>query len=708
MKVINWLGLQLSEREIHVLQESINGEISMRKLSQILVRSILEQYPWNDRIDLISLYHPRNSYKQGDWIALPKPDEQSIRSTYWQIAKILEVEQTENEIQGKFDVITLDLEGKQFLLAAAIPNSSYSEQNFTEWTPGGINLLAEYFADTYAKSIQSTIRKMISSGKLSGSIVGESILPNGIHAIPENILTPFFVNLSEKDPWISIEEILQEVSLQNEFDHNSPETLRSMLNLTLEKSSYVSLGGNRWTTQEIFDELNRDILRGLPVPHVHSKIWTEKDKQDFSQLNYKILPKEELIDEGETIEHLPENRISPWYFPNHPIRLPVLSYLHIAQAYFPISHIMGAFPPDSKLLFVQIIEGEYQSFFIDRNLMVLKALDIEKLRITFLDPSIPAGTHLWLEYQGKEHYRITPRPLPAPRYVPCKRAYLENGVLHIELNEIPMRFEGDPSVFKADLRFEDIEALFEEAQRNQLSVRDAIIQSVQELCAIDPQERAYYRDIFNVVFLKRMCSYNSVRSMLYTHPCFIQLSDGFFRYDPHHKKKEVIHHAKKSMKVPHRTPIKIDKRRVIQVTKKQDEEVVIPPIAQDVHRLDSTPTDNLDISIKKQITPTLLLQSSSESLSQDQGYPSTSNPIKPLSPQRPLPSSILNKEEPKTNFFTKSEINEKSKSPLSKQNKTKKSKLSSQKKFTLVQRLLNGLLRWWNVLKREIWRKRHG
>jgi hypothetical protein len=71
-----------------------------------------------------------------------------------------------------------------------------------------------------------------------------------------------------------------------------------------------------------------------------------------------------------------------------------------------------------------------------------------------------------------------------------------------------------------------------------LSVRDAIIYAVQKLCNDDPQGRAHRLAIFNAVFLKRMCSPNSVSLLLYTLPCFVQLGSGYFCYNP--SPKELI------------------------------------------------------------------------------------------------------------------------------------------------------------------------
>ena len=60
----------------------------------------------------------------------------------------------------------------------------------------------------------------------------------------------------------------------------------------------------------------------------------------------------------------------------------------------------------------------------------------------------------------------------------------------IEQTEILMIY--DSSVFKAEMRFEDIEALLVEARNVNLSMRDEISYAIQELCARKPTRRAVF------------------------------------------------------------------------------------------------------------------------------------------------------------------------------------------------------------------------
>jgi hypothetical protein len=310
------------------------------------------------------------------------------------------------------------------------------------------------------------------------------------------------------------------------------------LHAALKQRSYPSLGAGRWTTPELFGQLNREVPLGLPTTHIRSKasIWTKRDEQDLAGYGRKFMPTEAQ----RALEKLgaSNKRLELDHSPRRPLQgslqLPTLNYLHITQAYFPVREVLRAFAPELQLVFVQFMNSDHQPFFLDREKGVLKAVHPEKLLTKILKEGIPAGTHLWLEpeNEGSDKFRIAPRPLPFRRMVPCKLAYLDKHRLHIEHTQISMMYEGDPSLFTANLRSEELEDLLAEAGRVKLSVREAIIYAIRELCATDPDHRAYWLDVVNTVVLQRPCSPSSVSFLLYTQPCFEQLGGGYFRYKP--------------------------------------------------------------------------------------------------------------------------------------------------------------------------------
>jgi hypothetical protein len=531
MQVINWLELQPLPADLDALRERLQAALPLRKVCQLLVETTLRAYPWKGRTDLISCYHPSQTYKQGQRIALLIPDSQNVRPTVWQLAQVRHTSMAENPIQGRFQVLTVEIHGRQIQMAAGIADASYPEPDPSNYTSDDLAWLVEWVSETYAAPLQAALKKLIQKGRICGQLAGETFLPEHVLALSPELLHPFFARIPPTQPWISLEEIFAGLP---DLSRLKRETVLALLRATLNESPYRSLGGDRWTTPEWFNQLNRQVPQGLPTPQLRSNvlIWTKRDEQDLAGYDRKFMPKQvrRALEQLGIGERLPEP--VPWRPPKGPLRLPALNYLHITQGYFPVGDVIRAFAPDSQMVFVQFINGDHQPFLLDRENGLLKAVHPEELRARILKDDIPAGTTLWLEYEESEKYHIAPRLLPFKRMVPCKLAHLENSHLHIEHTHISMMYEGDPSLFKANLRFEEFEALSAEAGRVDLSVRDAMIYAMQELCATDPDHRAHWLDIVNAVFLQRMCSPGSILLLLYTQPCFEQLADSYFRYKP--------------------------------------------------------------------------------------------------------------------------------------------------------------------------------
>ena len=533
MQVINWLELQLLPADLDALSEHLQQAMPLRKVCQLLVETTLRGYPWTGRADLISSYHPSRIYKQGQRLALFIYHPQKVRRMVWLVAQVKQARIAENPIQGRFQVLTLEINGRQIQMAGGIADASYPEPNLSHYTSEDLAWLVEWVSDTYAAPLQATLKQLIEKGQIHGQLAGETFLPEHVLALSPELLQPSFAHISPTRPWISLGEIVKGLP---DLSQLKRETLLALLRTTLKESPYRSLGGDRWTTPELFNQFNREVPRGLPTAHIRSNVplWTKRDEQDLAGYDTKFLPKEarRILEELGITEGLPEPDDSPWRPPKGPVQLPALNYLHITQAYFPVGHVMGVFAPDVEMVFVQFINGDHQPFLLDRENGLLKAVNPKELRTKILKDGIPAGTHLWLEYQESEKYRIAPRLLPFKRIVPAKLAHLENSHLLIEHAHISMMYEGDPSLFRATMSLEDIEALFAEAGRVNLSVREAMIYALQEICATDPDHRAHWSDLFNAVFLQRMCSPTSVSFLLYTQPCFEQLGNDYFRYKP--------------------------------------------------------------------------------------------------------------------------------------------------------------------------------
>src|ERR1041385_404720 len=125
MQAINWLALQPLPADLEALRARLHEALPLRDLSQLLVEATLRAYPWSGRADLIPCYHPSHSYQQGQRLALLIPDPQNIRHTFWLLAQVKDTKPVENQVQGRFQVLTLEAHGRQIQMASGIQDASY-------------------------------------------------------------------------------------------------------------------------------------------------------------------------------------------------------------------------------------------------------------------------------------------------------------------------------------------------------------------------------------------------------------------------------------------------------------------------------------------------------------------------------------------------------------------------------------------------------
>lgn len=531
MQVINWLELQPLLADVDTLNARLREARPVWEVCRSLVGITLGGYPWQGRSDLIPFYHPARTYRPGQWLAIPDPRD--LCPVAWQVARVKVAEQTGNPVQGRFQALVLDVNGREVQKTAGLAGADYPEPGLGGCTPEELGRLGDWVADTYAGALLATLKKLIQKGRIFGHIETETFLPEQMFALSADRLAPFFARLSPSLRWVSLEEIVQGLP---DLASLKRDTALALVRSTLKVSPYRALGGDRWTTPDLFDQLDREVPCGLPAAGQRTKVplWTGQDRKDLAAFRTKPIPDESVaaLEELGLEEARSEPDLGPLTPPEGPLRLPALSTLHLTQACFPAGPVMHAFPPEARMIFVQLMHGGHQPYLVDREQRLLKAVHPEALQDQILEAGLPAGTQLWLEYEGGEGYRIFPRPLAMPRRVPCRRASLCEGRLQIEPSHFQVEYESEASIFKVDLLSEDIRALHGEARRSGLSLRDAMISVVQDLSAADPRGIASRPDILNAVFLKRSCSPQAAAVLLYGLPCFESLKGGGFRYRP--------------------------------------------------------------------------------------------------------------------------------------------------------------------------------
>lgn len=545
-QVIDWLNLIPNNEDFSHAITDLQGVVHLRLLCKELVRSILEAYPWAARRDLVSVFDPSKSYQPGDRVAFPVADPQSLRPSWWRTGVIKATSWGENAAQGKFQIVKVEIDGNFQHYAAGIPNTKPLPLDDLPHESEDLDTLASTITDAYLPSLKSTIIQATNRNLLQARLAGDQILlgnAQGICGEEESYyLSDLFSQLPAEQLWLTTQEILLELRRLGCLNEISDELAFFTIEEFLQQEGYQPLGAGRWTTSDRFEAINRIVDRRLHVPILRSKVALRlAQAEGLMAGNYNELEldpqAENAIKDLEQTEPNPVVEPGTWQPPSTPIQMPLLTYLHILEAYFPLDkRLSRAFDPrvDPCVVDIQVIEGEPLRFLVSRQEGLVKCLAPDQFHYQFRSEQyIPAGTYLWLEYLRTNSYRIAPKPLAQPRTVTCKLADLVNGRLQIEETEIPIRYESDPYIFKADLRFEDIEALFKEAEQSGNSIFDALWYTFESLAQKNPDVKLHHREAFNAVFFQhRMCSPRSVVAELYSRPCFVPVGEGYFRFDP--------------------------------------------------------------------------------------------------------------------------------------------------------------------------------
>ncbi len=588
MNLVNWLCLQPTEAEFTSAIKALQGVTHLRTLLQALVRTILQGHPWQERDDLIPLFDPTQRYTVGDYVALPLHDEQALRPDTWRIGRVTAVVEGHNPVQGAFQVVTVEVDGRGRRYAAGLPQGRPLRLAFPPQDPEDLEWLVGDIVDTYDQPLTAVVQQAVEDGHLDVVLLNDRVL-RGDLLVPfdgemQRLIAAAFAALPGAGRlYLTTDELLRRLREAGHLSDVPDDVARFSLAFHLRDAGYHLLGGDRWISATYLEALNRRVARRPRVPVVRSRVARERGEDDtpeFSAYEEVALAQEaqevlEALGEEEAPESEPAV-LTPdaWRrrAPSGPVPMPTLTYQQIIEGLFPLtSKLAAAFPPgeDPLLVDVQIIEGEPIPCLVSRAERLIKAVDPEGFRRRFLEAGIPAGTKLWLERRGDWAYRIAPRPLSRPQAVCCKLVWIEEGELRFAETEIEMRYEGDAHLFKAELRFEDVDALFREAEESGLSIFDALWYTFPELAQLDPEGKVHYTELFNAVFFRhRMCSPRSVVTELYTRPCFVPVGGGYFRFEPQRgiRRKPTRRRARRPPPRPARHRIVAPPRRRIRRT----------------------------------------------------------------------------------------------------------------------------------------------
>lgn len=177
MKAINWLNIQLTQMELNRLNEDIREPVSTKNFLEKLVLLILEDYPWDGRPEKIVSFHPKQFYENGQWISLSIHDKEQILPPVLQIAQVIQTELAENPVQGRFQVLHLDVNGVQAKLACGIPDAPFPETKIDKLSSEQRDWLAKWIVNAYSDALQHACSSSISKGELHGNLFNGLYIP---------------------------------------------------------------------------------------------------------------------------------------------------------------------------------------------------------------------------------------------------------------------------------------------------------------------------------------------------------------------------------------------------------------------------------------------------------------------------------------------------------------------------------------------------
>ena len=198
----------------------------------------------------------------------------------------------------------------------------------------------------------------------------------------------------------------------------------------------------------------------------------------------------------------------------------ILFFAYIYNGYLPYDEkAQKLFPPYLKRAHFTAEGGKKFRVKIDKDKRAVYSQSLEEL---FKDAI--AGTVVYLrrldsEGSYKIYFKEAPQIVKDCRIVKYDEA---SKLLIYETKDLEVKYECVPPIFKAELRFQDIQALWEEARRVGYSISDLTYLQFSELAKDRADRTAHFNDIYGRVFFKRMCSPGGVWSILKHHPSYYE------------------------------------------------------------------------------------------------------------------------------------------------------------------------------------------
>ena len=301
-----------------------------------------------------------------------------------------------------------------------------------------------------------------------------------------------------------------------------------------------TLENDKWNIKtdilEDSPEDNEGYLAGRrsPAPRVGSKIKLEDEEIPPDAIERDDLKEMDM----DTWRRIKKDEISY-----------VLFFAYMYRGFLPYDKkAQSLFPPKVKRVYFITNDGKKISVKIDRN---KKAVYSSKLKDFFQD-SI-AGTIVYLKRLNSDrNYGIYFRE--NPRIVKDCRVAIYDGLTKeviYERKDLEVKYECVEPIFKAELRFQDIKALWEEAKKCGYSISDLVYLEFSKLAKEIPNKTAHFYDIYARVFFRRMCSPGGVWNILKKYPSYYEYKKNkFWMFKGEEEQKQ----SQKQLEIIHTVP----------------------------------------------------------------------------------------------------------------------------------------------------------
>jgi len=482
-------------------------------------------------------YAPGSRYQVGETVLLDG-----------QRAVVEAVQQGGNPVQGTFTILTLRFpDGTERLMTAEVPGAPEEECQpvAEEQVEEMLNARGAAARQAVQAALQSDPR-FASFQTTQGELwcLGE-LLPE----VGKEALQKVLVVLSQAPrpgetelPSHSTEELVR-VAWGMEDDGGASYALHAfaLSQALAERTDVVNLG-DRWALAEAW----RDFTTRSPIttPRISTQVTLPDGVEPATDERVEEAQRREVVGEGEEprVER-PEEDLEAWREDRLVHAVFTLRARHYYEGWLPLAgQVRRLFPPlasgRQEVVFHHHFGDEPGSFRAWVDHKQGRIWGSPEMHETFRRHRIYPGARLRISARNEREYDIATRPTDRTDPIRVWRMWLdEDGQIQYEAFEEPRRYDVDDDVYVADVRFEDLEALFGQAEEVGNSIFGLMYQKAVEWWeAGGRKDLAVTADqLFEAIHFDeegRMVSKATIAWELWQRPAFEPLGRGQYRFRP--------------------------------------------------------------------------------------------------------------------------------------------------------------------------------